>query len=220
MTSLGLIGDVHAAAAPLEEALTIFKREAVDEIYCLGDIAGYNDELEQTISLLQASGCKGISGNHDLSYIEKVTAMQSVDSDTDASVSYLQQLPSVIDTVIEGKSLYMVHAEPPDACHGGIKLRDKTGEIIDDRIDVWTEKLADFDHDILLVGHTHQVYFEKIGETLVINPGSTAFNNCCMILHLPEMRIETYPLCGKPIERTWNWGEHVIYASRSNNGDR
>lgn len=214
MTSIGLISDVHAAAAPLDEALTIFRREAVDQIYCLGDIAGYNDELEATISLLQTSDCISIIGNHDLSYIEKTTTVNGDDSEADASASYLLQLPSVIDTVIEGKSIYMVHAEPPEACHGGIKLRDKTGEIIDDRVEMWAEKLANFDYDILLVGHTHQVYNEKLGETLVINPGSTAFNHCCMILHLPEMRVETYPLSGKSVERTWNWGEHVIYANQ------
>ena len=219
MTSLGLISDVHAAAAPLDEALSVFRREAVDQIYCLGDIAGYNDELESTISLLQASNCSSILGNHDLSYLEKTAALNSGSSGTDASAGYLQQLPAVIDTVIEGKSVYMVHAEPPESCHGGIKLRDKTGEIIDDRIEMWSEKLANFDHDILLVGHTHQVYTERLGETLVINPGSTVFNNCCMTLHLPEMQVETFPLCGKPIERTWNWGEHIIYANRHKTDD-
>jgi putative phosphoesterase len=214
MTSLGLISDVHAAAAPLDEALTIFRREAVDQIYCLGDIAGYNDELEATISLLQASDCNSIIGNHDISYIMKTNAEKGDDPDLDISASYLQQLPSIIDTIIEGKSIYMVHAEPPEACHGGIKLRDKTGEIMDDRVEMWAKKLANFDYDILIVGHTHQVYNEKLGETLVINPGSTVFNHCCMILHLPEMRVETYPLSGKSVERTWNWGEHVIYANR------
>ena len=220
MTSLGLISDVHAAAKPLEEALAIFSREAVDQIYCLGDIAGYNDELEATISLLQESDCRSIVGNHDLSYIEKTASLNGDSSDSDTSASYLQQLPIVIDTVIEGKSIYMVHAEPPEACHGGIKLRDKTGEIIAERVEMWTDKLADFDNDILLVGHTHQVYTERLGETLVINPGSTVFNHCCMILHLPEMHIETFPLSGKPIERTWNWGDHIIYANRRKNGGR
>jgi len=220
MTSLGLISDVHAAAAPLNEALSIFRREAVDQIYCLGDIAGYNAELDATIRLLQASDCISIVGNHDLSYVEKTSALKDDDSEADASASYLQQLPAVIDTVIEGISIYMVHAEPPEACHGGIKLRDKTGEIIDERVQMWSEKLRDFDHDILLVGHTHQVYTETLGETLVINPGSTVFNHCCMILHLPEMRVDTYPLSGKAVERTWNWGEHVIYANRRKTDSR
>ena len=214
MTSIGLISDVHAAAAPLDEALSIFRREAVDRIYCLGDIAGYNDELEATISLLQASGCSSIVGNHDLTYLDKTIDLECVDPDDDISASYVMQLPAAIATVIDGKSIYMVHAEPPDACHGGIKLLDKTGALMDDRVELWKQKLADFDHDILLVGHTHQVFTETLGDTLVINPGSTAFNNCCMILHLPEMRIETFSLCGKQIEHTWNWGEHVIYANR------
>jgi predicted phosphodiesterase len=81
-----------------------------------------------------------------------------------------------------------------------------------DRLEQWAETLSSFDYDILIVGHTHQVFVEKIADMLVINPGSTVFNNCCAILRLPEMSVELYPLAGKKIERTWNWGEHVIYA--------
>jgi predicted phosphodiesterase len=63
---------------------------------------------------------------------------------------------------------------------------------------------------VLIVGHTHQVFTEYLGDILVINPGSSAFNHSCAILHLPEMRVQTFALSGKAIERTWNWGEHMI----------
>ena len=53
---IGLIGDVHATAGPVKEALAIFRGEGVDTILCPGDIAGYGTELESTVALLVDSG--------------------------------------------------------------------------------------------------------------------------------------------------------------------
>ncbi len=61
-TKIGLISDVHATPAPLEEALSIFLEERVDLICCAGDIAGYGGELERTVELLVGSQCNAVSG--------------------------------------------------------------------------------------------------------------------------------------------------------------
>ncbi|MDH5514358.1 MAG: metallophosphoesterase family protein, partial [Gammaproteobacteria bacterium] len=116
--------------------------------------------------------------------------------------------PAGFEQTIEGQQVYMVHAEPPAACHGGIKLRDRSGEVQADRVMHWEGELADFRPDVLIVGHTHQVYAEQVGDTLVVNPGSSAFNYSCAILHLPSMTVETYPLAGQPIKPVWNWSDH------------
>lgn len=207
MALIGIISDVHAAAEPVAEALSIFAKAGVDQVLCAGDIAGYMEQLEQTIALLVESDCQTIMGNHDLLYLD-----HHDDDADDHSIDFLKQLPAVYQSVIEGKSLYMVHAQPPDECHGGIKLLDKTGAVRADRVAQWAQKLQSFDHDVLVVGHTHQVFVEKIGNTLVVNPGSSVFNHCCAILRLPEMTVQLFSLSGKQIEKTWNWGEHVIYA--------
>jgi putative phosphoesterase len=207
MALIGLISDVHAAPDPVAEALSIFAEAGVEQVLCAGDIAGYMDQLDETIKLLVDNNCQTIMGNHDLLYLDHH------DDETDNSaIKFLQQLPSSFTANIAGRSVYMVHAQPPDGCHGGIKLLDKTGALQKDKIELWAEELAAFDYDVLVVGHTHQVYAQLIAGTLVINPGSSVFNNCCAILSLPEMKVEMFPLSGKPIEKTWNWGEHVIYA--------
>lgn len=207
MALIGLISDVHATPEPVEEALSIFAKAGVDQVFCAGDIAGYMDQLEQTIALLVENDCQTIVGNHDLQYLDHYE-----DEPDNNAVTFLKQLPFFIETVIEGKSLYMVHAQPPDECHGGIKLLNKEGVVQADRVEQWTEKLQCFNDDVLVVGHTHQVFAEMIGNTLVVNPGSSAFNHCCAILRLPEMTVEMFPLSGKPIEKTWNWGEYMIYG--------
>jgi len=208
MALIGLISDVHASPEPLEEALSLFAERGVGQVFCAGDIAGYGDHLLETIALLQANTSQSIIGNHDISYIER--HKDEIDND---AIPFLKKLPTSIEQVIEGKKLCMVHAQPPDECHGGIKLLSKDGDVLETRIAEWEEKLQTLNCDVLVVGHTHQVFVEKIGNTLVINPGSSVFNNSCAILRLPEMTVEMIALSGKDILKTWNWGDHVIHGS-------
>ena len=196
---IGLISDVHAAAKPVSEALTIFRKNKVDEVFCLGDIAGYGDELKETVQLLKTHNCKSIIGNHESWYIDQN------DEVNDECYEYFSTLPKSISLVIEGKKLFCVHASPPDDDMKGIRLLDEKGNLIPEEEKKWHDQLAEFDFDILLIGHTHQVINQRLGTKLVINPGSTKFNHSCMILTLPEMSIELISLSNKHIIYSWNW---------------
>lgn len=201
MTRIGLISDVHATPAPVEQAVSIFKQQGVDLILCAGDIAGYGDALDETVEVLIDSDCKAILGNHELWALER-----AADSAPSLASEFFRTLPTVREIDIENKKLYMVHASPPDSCMEGIKLLDETGTLIPQEQQYWAEQLDDFGHDVLIVGHTHQMFAERLADTLVINPGSTKFNHSCAILELPEMRCEWFALSGKAPERVWNWG--------------
>ncbi len=203
-TKLGLISDVHASPTPLEEALSIFRRERVDQIICAGDIAGYFDELEPTIDLLEEYACASIIGNHDQAYIA-----EHADENETRPYRFLNALPETLECDVEGKSVYVVHAHPPDSQHGGIKLLDVEGALLPDQITYWQQQLATASWDVLIVGHTHQVFTEQMGNVFVVNPGSTQFNHTCMILTLPDMAVETYALEGKQPLKSWNWGKFV-----------
>jgi len=200
-TRIGLISDVHSSPEPLGQALEIFRKGQVDEIICAGDIAGYYDTLLPTIELLAESNCKAIVGNHDHSYLEKERPQD------DPSIrAYLQNLPQFLDLEIEQKRLFVVHANPPCEQLGGIRLLDQRGEIKDDRKNEWTLALSEFDYDVLIVGHTHQVFAEQLGKVLVVNPGSSVFNHSCMILSLPDMNLEIFALGERDIVKCWNFG--------------
>jgi putative phosphoesterase len=198
---IGLLSDVHATPAPLQEALEIFVLEKVDTILCAGDIAGYGPDLEQTVQLLIEYKCLPIVGNHDIWHLNN----SAPDSEGDAE-RYLRSLPTTVELCVEEKKLYMVHANPPDSILGGIKLLDEKGVLIKEQKALWTESLQGFSADLLVVGHTHQLFAEWLGDVLVVNPGSTVFNHTCMILHLPEMRVDIVPLSGKEPLLSWNWG--------------
>ena len=195
---IGIISDIHATLEPLQHAIDIFNHNGVSRIICAGDIAGYGqDQLDDVVDTLITNRCLCIAGNHD----------QSVDVRlSDNANQFLSNLPDHLILEIEGTSIYVAHAEPPNLQHGGIKLLDPKGHVYSARLNKWEEKLRGFTHDILIIGHTHQVFHQQIGSTLVINPGSSYFNHSCAILNLPERRVELFPLSGKDIIPTWNWG--------------
>ena len=201
MTSkLGIISDPHADPGPLAEALKIFRREGVSQILCAGDIGGYGDRLDETIELLQQNKVLAIRGNH-----EEWALQQEELPGSSASRDYFASLPDHLSLSIEGVSLYMVHAEPPDRMEKGLRLFDRNGEVMPEVMAEWHERLEDFDHDVLILGHTHQVYDLVLADTLVINPGSSGYNHSCVVLSLPQLTVQWFALSGRAIERTWNW---------------
>jgi len=199
---IGLISDVHATVAPVKEALTLFRQNNVDITICVGDIAGYGEELDQTVEMLLKGKCQVISGNHDTWFLEK-----HVPEDQQWIKNYFATLPVILDFTIEEKHLYVVHASPPRSNMKGIKLLDKHGEIIPARKERWTNNIERFNYDVLIVGHTHQVFSERLGNTLVINPGSTKFNHTCAILTLPDLEVQFFPLSNKKPQKVWNWSQ-------------
>lgn len=202
---IGLISDVHATVAPLQEALDIFDREGVETVICAGDIAGYGRELEKTVTLLKDCHCRAVMGNHDLWCLER--SGESLDGET---AEFLRQLPIVMELDVAEERIYVVHASPPDSIMEGIKLLDEDAVLLQYQMNVWSDYLKGFPCNVLVIGHTHQVFAERLGDTLVINPGSTRFNHTCAILSLPEMTVEVFPLQGKVPVLSWNWGMQVF----------
>lgn len=198
---VGLISDVHATPEPLREALAIFRENKVDIVLCGGDIAGYGTELEETVELLINSECEIILGNHDVWFLDN-----PVNQDKKRLSSFFRKLPFVREFTITKKRLYLVHGSPLHPLGKGIRLLDEHGNILLNQKKQWTGYLDKFEFDVLIVGHTHQVFAEKMDTTLVINPGSTAYNHTCAILSLPEMELEILPLSNKVPLMSWNWG--------------
>lgn len=140
-------------------------------------------------------------GNHDAWYFDSPPAK------TEKPVrDYLSRLPRVWESVVEGIHVYAVHASPPRSMNQGIRLLDEHGDIHPAEKERWAGLLEDYPFDVLVVGHTHQVFAEQLGSKLVINPGSTKFNHTCAILSLPDMGVRIFPLSGREPVKSWNWG--------------
>ena len=201
-TRIGLISDLHATPGPLQEALRIFEQEQVEGVLCAGDIAGYGTELEETVAMISQNGFRAILGNHDLWHL---SGQEEENRFTGPVEGYLRSLYGSMELTLEGKKLCMVHASPPDSLLNGIRLLDEHGRLIEEQAISWRERLSTIPCDILVVGHTHQVFAEQLGDVLVINPGSTLFNHTCAILTLPDMTVRFRALSGQEPLLSWHW---------------
>ena len=83
-------------------------------------------------------------------------------------------------------------------------METQTGERVGRVREIWETGA----HDVLVVGHTHQLFTERLGGTLVINPGSTQFNHSCAILSLPDLEVRIFSLSNQAPLKSWNWGAH------------
>jgi putative phosphoesterase len=199
-TRLGLISDVHASPEPLAAALDLLREQGAERVICAGDIAGYGDALEATVDLLVASGCDAICGNHDRWHLE-----QARGAPPGPVERYLAALPRTLDLTVDGCRVHVVHASPPGSLMDGIRLLDEDGDLLEAQRQAWSERLAAFDHDLLIVGHTHQLFAERLGTTLVVNPGSTLFNRSCALVELPSLVTRLLPLPGEQARRACSW---------------
>lgn len=202
-TKIGIISDLHATPSPVEEALAIFNQQGVKQVFCAGDIAGYGEALDETVNLLVANGCVSVAGNHEAWYVQQTSR------DTGSvTYDYLINLPTHLEQNFEGMALYMVHASPPCSLIKGVRLLDECGEPIDEQLDYWGKRLQGEPYDVLVVGHTHQAFAEQLGNTLVLNPGSTLFNHSCAVLSFPELEVEWFALSGQTLLKSWNWSDN------------
>jgi putative phosphoesterase len=196
---IGLISDVHAEPAPLAEALALFRDQGVGTILCAGDIVGYGSDASAVVTLLKAHDVCTVLGNHDLWLLQHFEAERNVVCD------YLRTLPLEQELRLAGKELLMLHASPGGGLLDGIRLLDEDGRLLASQRDLWTTALKDLAVDVLVVGHTHQLFSQQLGEVLVINPGSTLFNHSCAILELPQMTLTIHPLSGRQPLLSWNF---------------
>ena len=61
-----LFGDIHGNVDALDVCLKRLEEEKADEVYCLGDLAGWLPSGDKTLVRLRGIGFHSVAGNHDL----------------------------------------------------------------------------------------------------------------------------------------------------------
>jgi predicted phosphodiesterase len=115
------------------------------------------------MQLLRARGARYILGNHEDALLgrwgERARAAAWVRAD---ELAYMADQPDRLTTTLPGgKSLVMVHGSPWEPHNEYIYPNSPA-----------LARLADIDANYVILGHTHYQMAERVGRTLVINPGS------------------------------------------------
>lgn len=168
---IAIISDVHGNG----EALRSFP-EKYDELWVLGDLVNYGPEPVAVVDLVMKNSEIVVRGNHDHSIafdvdprctpqyqkMADVTRRYTVSALTRNHTTFLRQLPLKLELQRQETRFYLCHAKPSDPLFGYCPAESEE----------WREELQRVNADVLLVGHTHTPFIRKIGDQVVVNPGS------------------------------------------------
>lgn len=188
---IGIISDVHADYATLENVLDRFDRHHnVDRILCAGDLVGRGPEPDRVIDLIRAQRIPVARGNHD----EWVNGLRQ------ENLAYLRGLPLDWQGELAGMSVYMCHGKPGNNLWG--MYRDHLSKTYLKMV------LRSLQADVLVTGHTHLPLHIKTEWGCLVNPGSLYTFKCSRatshtygVLTLPDLNFRVYDAnggCGEP----------------------
>jgi putative phosphoesterase len=167
---IGVISDVHSNSVALAAVLHALDQEKIDTIICAGDIVSYYPFVNEAIDLLRERSVICIAGNHDgyllgrlaigdekwraynLDYTKRVIR--------DDNQLWLASLPSEWCEELAGLKWHMCHGSP-------WAIEEYIYPDHDDFARFTTVKA-----DIVIMGHTHIPLIHRLGDVLVLNPGS------------------------------------------------
>ena len=185
-----VISDVHANAVALRRVLEDARQLGVEKVVCLGDVVGYGPLPSETLSLVRASCCATVAGNHDDAVSGRGDASEFIDLAGDAAARHREALSK--DDVAWLRSLpYVCGIDGATCVHGDLSDPPKFYYVESE--DDAAATLGATDAQIVFVGHTHvpcifftgddgtvqkavpQDFAVEAGRRYVVNPGSVGY---------------------------------------------
>lgn len=174
---VGLLGDIHGNADALRAVLARARADDVERLLVTGDLVGYYFEPAAVLELLSQWPIHTVRGNH-----EDMLA-QSMDSEQ-AAQDIAQRYGSALGVAIQQldrEQLHMLRALPASValeldgcnvllCHGAPWSVDEY--VYPDAPDTVLGRCADIEADIVVMGHTHYPMLKRVGDKILVNPGS------------------------------------------------
>ena len=146
-----VISDVHANLAALEAVLAAIDADAVDELWCLGDLVGYNAEPEECIDLVLDRAAVCLAGNHDL-VVNGAEDLRVFTHDAGKAARWTRE-------TLPEESLERLRQLEPSGAREGVELyhaspRDPVWEyVVDDHSAAQNLELQGT--PVALIGHSH-----------------------------------------------------------------
>ena len=172
---VALLADIHGNLLGLDAVLEELERDRVDRIVCLGDVA-VGPQPTATLDRIRSLGCPVLMGNWDTWFLEGFPDFQD-----DLGRKLVEMGSWWADQLDEESRSYMRTFEPTltldlgditlVACHGSPRSNEE-GILATTPDEEVEEMLAGIDAPLVACGHTHFQLLRRVGETLLVNPGS------------------------------------------------
>lgn len=166
-----IVSDIHANWTALRAIPLDF-----DVCLCLGDLVDYGPEPVPCVRWAMKYATHAIRGNHDhgvsqgipvhgesgFRYLTKISRPSMWQALGPEERRYLLRLPVTTRVTLEGKRYLLVHATP----------RDPLDEYLLKDPETWAKRVERAEADVVCVGHTHMQFNIRVGDVVVLNPGS------------------------------------------------
>lgn len=174
---LALLGDIHGNDNALRSVLGAASSSGVDELLITGDLVGYYFAPREVLELLQPWRRHVVRGNHedmlktarsDQGFLGQVDARYgsglrvALEQLSEKQVDELCDLPHPLGLEIDGCKILLCHGAPWD--NDRYIYPDAQAELLG--------QCAVQEFDLVVLGHTHYPMQHRIGDALVVNPGS------------------------------------------------
>ncbi len=177
---IAVFSDIHGNIHALNAVRYDIEREALDRVYCLGDLVGYGAFPNEVIETIQSWGVPTIMGNYDdgvgfdkdecgcaytdpeMKKLGDKSLMWTREVVTPENKAVLRSLLPNIRFEEGGKEFLLVHGSP----------RKLNEYVYEDRPLFSLEHIAkSAEADVLIFGHTHLPYAKEVAGVLLVNDG-------------------------------------------------
>ncbi len=181
MDKIAIISDIHGNLEALKAVLDDIKEKNIQTIFCLGDIIAKGTHQQECLDLIRENCEVVIKGNCDEFFTSDIDLSEATDEETKLilwnkrkinpeSTKYLQQLPYCHEIYMSGRLIRFVHAHPEkiDRFVGNIDKLENFYSLFLPSSNTISQNKA----DILVYGHIHTPFVQKIYNRTIINTGS------------------------------------------------
>lgn len=182
MEEIAIISDIHGNLEALQKVLEDIDKRNIKQIICLGDIIAKGTNMHECFELVKKRCNFVIKGNCEDYYsrndidINKLPQSSQIrrkwirEKFSNEELLYLQSLPFCYEIYISGRLVRMFHAHPNgiDIHVGNIDKIENLYSIFLPSENTITQEKA----DIVLYGHSHMQYMQKLYNRALINVGS------------------------------------------------
>lgn len=161
---IGLISDIHGNYAALSIVLRELDKMGVEDIICLGDVAGYYCQINECCDALRERNIPVLQGNHDYYLTENVPCPRS--NSANRCLDYQRR------TIREDNLAWLALKRPQDFWHGISVVHGGWHDPLDEYLVPDAAYFAPLDGHVFASGHTHAQMKWRGPEKTYCNPGS------------------------------------------------
>ena len=181
MDKIAIIADIHGNLEALKSVLSDINNRGIDKIYCLGDIIAKGTHQQECVDLVRSSCEVIIKGNCDKYYTSDIDLSDKSEIEinrlrwnksklNDDMIKFLNKLPFCYEFYMSGRLIRLLHAHPQgiNKFAGNIDKIERLYELFLPSDNTVSNEKA----DVLIYGHVHTPYLQKIYNRFIINTGS------------------------------------------------